>query len=259
MLTEIKTLFDFHPKEQKGIVGLAVLIFGVSCASYLYDHWLVRPPLHASLSTALIDSLNQTALRYQFAIDSENTIGSDEQSDLAFERHKPFQQRENWTQDYPRDSEHQIFFGDNHTPIENYPPKKKQIGLLEINSADSIQWLMVRGIGPYTTHKILSYRDKLGGFTSIDQLKEIYKIDPLLFDTCGTQFTCSIEHLKRIHVNHCTLQELDKHPYLNKSQAKTIISYREMHGSFSSINDLNKVALLDQNTLNKIIPYLTIE
>src|SRR5574344_59199 len=48
---------------------------------------------------------------------------------------------------------------------------------LDLNSADSQALLSLKGIGPYYAGKILDYRNRLGNFSSLDQLLEIKGFD----------------------------------------------------------------------------------
>lgn len=45
---------------------------------------------------------------------------------------------------------------------------------IEINKADTTEWKRLRGIGSVLSQRIVKYRDKCGGFHSIEQLKKIY-------------------------------------------------------------------------------------
>ena len=51
------------------------------------------------------------------------------------------------------------------------------IPLIDLNRADSAQLLALPGIGPYFAGKIVRYREKTGGYTSVEQLLEIYRFD----------------------------------------------------------------------------------
>ena len=51
------------------------------------------------------------------------------------------------------------------------------IPLIDLNQADSAQLLALPGIGPYFAGKIVLYREKIKGYTSVDQLLEIYRFD----------------------------------------------------------------------------------
>lgn len=245
----LNALFDFHPKEQKGILTLGILLVVITLGHALHHRMTASVSMEAAIPPETIDSLHAAYHRLVPVYSSEeDTVdrGSDETSNPVAETPAPAQYS---------------YANRPYGADRSYPQwKKPEVpALLDINAADSVTWLTVRGIGPYTAKKIIAFRDKLGGFHSTEQLREIYKIDPTVFDTCGTRFTCQSNDVNKININTCTLTELASHPYLNKSQAKSIIAYREMHGLYSSLQALERVVLIDAITRNKITPYLTTE
>ena len=51
------------------------------------------------------------------------------------------------------------------------------IPLLDINSADSAAFDALPGIGPHFASQMVRYREKVGGYTSVDQLMDIPRFD----------------------------------------------------------------------------------
>ncbi|MBK9511531.1 MAG: helix-hairpin-helix domain-containing protein [Cytophagaceae bacterium] len=123
----------------------------------------------------------------------------------------------------------------------------------DINSADTTQLMQVRGIGKVFANRIIKYRDLLGGFNNLSQISETYGIAPEAVDELKKMAFIN-SGVKKISIN-----KVDKirHPYLNYNQGKVILEYRKQHGDFKNINDLRSIKILDENTLNKIEPYLT--
>ncbi len=132
----------------------------------------------------------------------------------------------------------------------------KQIYAVELNEADSLSLIAIDGIGPYLSSKILSYRDALGGFVSTNQLYEIYTIKPEQVERIKPFLTCDKTKIKRLNVNTADYDALNRHPYISGKQAKAILNYRLQHGRYSSYLDLEKVILLNKETLQKLEFYL---
>ena len=65
------------------------------------------------------------------------------------------------------------------------------IPLIDLNRADSAQLLALPGIGPYFAGKIVRYRQKIKGYTSVDQLLEIYRFDQEKLDGIRDLITVS--------------------------------------------------------------------
>jgi len=129
--------------------------------------------------------------------------------------------------------------------------------LLELNSADSLSLLNVRGIGPAFASRIIRFRDRLGGFYTKEQLKEVYGLDSLKYSQIQGRFSIDAGLIQKINLNTAGFEQLKKHPYLTYKQMNAILQYRQQHGYFQSIEDLNKVAILNKEIIRKIEPYFT--
>ena len=103
-----------------------------------------------------------------------------------------------------------------------------RITKLDLNTADSIALISLRGIGPYYAHKILEYRRKLGGvFTSKEQLLEIEGLDADRF----AGFAKGVEtrpKSPRFSLWDADRSQLAGHPYIGSYAAKGIIRYRSI-------------------------------
>lgn len=129
------------------------------------------------------------------------------------------------------------------------------VPLIELNLADSLSLLTVRGIGPAFASRIIRFRDRLGGFHTKEQLKEVYGIDSLKYSQIQGQFSIDAGLIQKINLNTAGFDQLKKHPYLTYKQMNAIIQYRQQHGYFQTIEDLNKVAILNKEIIRKIEPY----
>jgi DNA uptake protein ComE-like DNA-binding protein len=131
--------------------------------------------------------------------------------------------------------------------------------IIELNQADSIDLIRIKGIGPVFAKRILSYRDLLGGYHSVNQLSEVYNFPHEALKENETKFRINPGLIKKIRINFAEYSELLRHPYLNKNDVKTIVTYRNKNGSFNKVEDLYHTALLDSLTFFKIKPYLSCE
>lgn len=130
--------------------------------------------------------------------------------------------------------------------------------VLELNSADSAQLTRLKGIGPAFARRIVQYRQRLGGFCSKRQLKEIFGMDNIRYADVQGQLTLNPRHIKKMHINTIELDDLKLFPYLNYKQANALIQYRKQHGNYESVNELSNVAIIDAATLSKIRPYMVL-
>jgi DNA uptake protein ComE-like DNA-binding protein len=130
--------------------------------------------------------------------------------------------------------------------------------IIDINTADTTMLDGLPGIGMGTAKKIISYRIALGGFHSLEQLKEIKSIRPENYDKMITRLQINNQHAK-ININTITEAELVKHPYFRKGIAGALVNYRIKHGDYKIHNDLLKCDLITPETLEKIKPYIVFE
>jgi competence protein ComEA len=138
--------------------------------------------------------------------------------------------------------------------------KKTEIIRFDINKADTSQLKSIYGIGEKLSLRIIKYRESLGGFIGIVQLNEIFGLDSAVVDRLAAKsFIEENFQPKKLNLNTATEDELEKHPYLNRKEAKAVVSYRFQHGRFNSVEEIQKIYLLDKTTIDKIAPYLTVD
>lgn len=130
---------------------------------------------------------------------------------------------------------------------------------VDINAADSIQWDALPGIGPILSGRIIRYRERLGGFYSVEQVKETYGIADSVFDRLRPFLHLGATPHRRLRVNEATADELAKHPYIGRALSREIIAYRQMHGAFQDTLELYRLVSRPPSDLRRALPYLELE
>ena len=115
------------------------------------------------------------------------------------------------------------------------------------------------GIGSKLATRIITFRDKLGGFYSLTQIGETFGLPDSTFQKIKQYLKLENTSIRKININNATIDQLKAHPYIKWSLANPIIAYRNEHGFFSKIEDLKKVMAVTEDIYNKISPYLTVE
>ncbi len=139
-------------------------------------------------------------------------------------------------------------------------PKKEYAALepFDLNQVDTTTLKRVRGIGSGYAKRIVEMRKKLGGFHSVEQLKELYRFPPETYKRLATfAFIKETPSLRKININTADIETLKAHFYIRYHQAQAIVNYRKQHGMFSGIEDLKKIYALKSDFIKKIAPYLT--
>jgi DNA uptake protein ComE-like DNA-binding protein len=133
----------------------------------------------------------------------------------------------------------------------------KQIVVLDVNMADSVELERLPAIGEKLSSRIVRYRDRLGGFMELAQLKEVYGLSDSTYQIISPLLKIAKDFKPRqIDINKAEYSDLRKHPYTNNTFIKLVLAYRKIHGNFTSQVDLEKVEQVDKLVLNKLAPYL---
>jgi competence protein ComEA len=132
----------------------------------------------------------------------------------------------------------------------------KEIRQVDINSADSSILVELPGIGAGFARRIINFRNKLGGFVSVDQIAETYGLPDSTFQTIKPRLSFGNSEIRQININTATADELKQHPYIRYDLANAIVQYRLQHGSYMSVNDIRKIMMVTDEVFNKISPYL---
>lgn len=144
-----------------------------------------------------------------------------------------------------------------------YNDKKERViskreSVIEINAADSVELLKIRGVGPVFASRIIKYRTKLGGFYSVDQLREVYGMDSVRLAGIYDQIAIDSSKIKKIQFNKANLADLRKHPYIDYYTAKALLDKRIQTGGFTDYRLIKSI--LDRKTglFFKLKPYISL-
>lgn len=129
-------------------------------------------------------------------------------------------------------------------------PRKQSI---ELNTVDSAGLVKVRGIGPFYASRIIRYRERLGGYYSVKQLKEL-KMKYFNVDSCASLFTVDQSLILKSDLDTMSFKAILKHPYLEYEDVQMIYNAKRKYGHLSyAVLEEHKV--LAPHKLKKMKPY----
>ncbi|MCX7955086.1 MAG: helix-hairpin-helix domain-containing protein [Bacteroidales bacterium] len=135
--------------------------------------------------------------------------------------------------------------------------KKPQLTFIDLNTADTSTLVKLPGIGYVFAKRIIKYRELLGGFYSIDQLKEVYGFTDEMFSKIKGLVYADVFAIKRIDLNSADFKKLISHPYLkDKNLVLNILNLRKKLGKYNNVSDILAHNIIDSLTFNKIKWYL---
>ena len=135
--------------------------------------------------------------------------------------------------------------------------KKEKIIFIDINEATKEDLVKIYGIGDAISIRILKQKELLGGFVSMEQMKEVWGLSPEVIENLNTHFKVLVlPRFKKIEINNASLKELSQFHYFRYSLAKEIVTYRSMNGNIKNIEDLTKIKGFPVDKANLIGLYL---
>ncbi len=144
-------------------------------------------------------------------------------------------------------------------PYKAYETQKYAIGTVDINEADTADFIALPGIGSKLSNRIIAFREKLGGFYKTEQVAETFALPDSTFQKIKDRLVITNNRVKKININKATPDELKTHPYIRFYIANAIVQYRKMHGDFESVDDLKKIMIITDEIFDKAAPYLTVK
>lgn len=135
--------------------------------------------------------------------------------------------------------------------------KKAPLVVQDINQATQEDLIKVYGVGEAISLRILKFRESLGGFVSMEQMKDVWGLSPEVVEKLNIHFKIAKDPaIKKIDINNASIKELSQFPYFNYQLARNIVTFRSMNGDFKNVQDLTKIKGLSIDKANIIALYL---
>lgn len=137
-----------------------------------------------------------------------------------------------------------------------FPEPRPAKAKVEINSADSLTLIALRGIGPRSAQAIVEYRRLLGGYHSVEQLLEIKCITSENFALFSKEICCDSCVFSKIDINFAPAFEMEMHPYMTRRAINRIIELRKSKGGWKSFEEIVSDDIFTQEQALSLEPYL---
>ncbi len=291
----LREYFAFSKRERRGLLVLLLLLLCIYIGKWTMSLWMKKPEVDFSVFSLALQSEEETSVlttkktgespivAAKLFLFDPNTFSLNEAMQLGFTQ-KQFGTIENYRNKggrFFKPADLKKIYGIDVFLFERLKPwiriqKKdsyekltdlakpsayaasKDAVIVEANLADSASLEALKGIGPVMAARIVKYRNRLGGFYSKEQLREVYGIDSALFALIVKQIRIDTTQIMRIDLNTVSLEVLKAHPYIGYKLARFIVNYRMQHGTFQSVSDLKKIHVMNEEIFSKIEKYLTV-
>lgn len=150
---------------------------------------------------------------------------------------------------------------DKFSKSKSYEKKKDYYDFtIEVNTATSEDYEKLYGIGKVYAERIIIFRNKLGGFYSINQIKDVFGIEDSAFQKFKKNLIIKPVKPKKININTATFEELTANPYFFSTVAKQIIGYRSKVKPFTIVEDVKNLYFVKDHPehFDKMLPYIAL-
>ncbi len=156
----------------------------------------------------------------------------------------------------------------NPKPKADFKDYKKEKGFTEkpfaqkidLNKATEEQLQQISGIGEALSKRIISYREKLNGFSNDKELNAVYGLNLEVVQRTLNVFTVKTpKEITKINVNKASASDIATIPSISFELAKKIWEYRKLREKLTSIQELEKIEGMTEGKLTLIQLYLSAE
>lgn len=236
----LKSLFGFTRRERRSVSILLIIIILIICSRYLvpekniaienYGFYFADTEISGAISDSGISSGNMLLA----------TASNDAHTDNLFAEgvsHSPGKYRSGGEK------------SGNLSAVQQKAP-------IDINGCDSAALVALPGIGPVLSARIIKYRKLLGGFASVEQLREVYGLPEETYEMIKGRLYADSSGIRKISINSSGYKELFRIPYIEKYEVTAILKYRELEGRINGIEVLEENKILTPEKAEKVKPYL---
>ena len=111
-------------------------------------------------------------------------------------------------------------------------------------------------IGEKSVMAIIRYRERLGGFYSVDQLAEVPQVTESNFERIVKQIYCDSFKIRKIDINFASPKVLGKHTYIAPQALRKLLKARQLKGGWSTVEELVEEHILTPREAERLAPYL---
>lgn len=148
---------------------------------------------------------------------------------------------------------------DNYGSRFPLPVREKKLAeqkpVIDVNTATAEEWETLPGIGKVLANRLIRYREKLGEFTSLEQVKKTYGISDSVFTQIQPMLRLEPAKVlgnRFLDLNTATVSQLTTIAGIPEAIAKAIVVYRKEYGPFQQIKDLKKLVLISDTLFLRV-------
>lgn len=244
--TEEEAAVDVEKKEERGEVVMKEFdpntVDSLTLIGFGLKPWKVKNFLHYREAGKVFRSAEDLGDTYGWTEEDVEMLASYVRVGKQYEKkEKKVEEREEWRQQAEK--------------TEHTSNKFHTLTKVDVNTADTATLRRIPGVGAKISEAIVRYRERLGGFYSVEQLREIKMVSPELLEWMEV----SSPNVQKIPVNEASFQALNSHPYISYEQTKALLQYIRLYGKVKDEQALLETGIFTKEDVERLKPYLVYE
>lgn len=136
-----------------------------------------------------------------------------------------------------------------HPPAQSNQQERALYKAIEVNTADSAAWASLPGIGKVLSKRIIHYRQRLGGFRSIEELRKVYGLADTVYMKLLPYLRIQPTEKEKPNLNEVTAAQLANRAGIDRDIAEAIVVFRQQNGPFTNFNTLRQLVFVNDSLL----------
>lgn len=205
--------------------------------------WKVKNFLHYRAAGKVFRSAEDLGDTYGWTAEDVEMLASYVRVGKQYEKkEKKREEREQW--------------GKKEEKPDHISKKFQSLTKVDVNTADTATLRRIPGVGAKISDAIVHYRKRLGGFHSVEQLREISIVSPELLEWFSVS---SSPALQKFNINKASFQALNSHPYISYEQTKALLQYIRLYGKVKDEQVLVETGIFTKEEVERLRPYMVYE
>ncbi len=124
--------------------------------------------------------------------------------------------------------------------------------IIDINTATAEEWQSLPGIHSFLAERIIKYRERIGGFAGLADVKKTYGINDSIYSLINPYLKTDPSTTPKTDLNTAGFYELRTKANIPETVARSILVYRRQYGPFVSVSDLKKIVFVNDSIYQRI-------
>lgn len=122
---------------------------------------------------------------------------------------------------------------------------------IDLNRADSSQLVALPGIGAKLAHRILRYKQIIGFYSEVSQLRKVYGLSEENYQRMQPYLAVqALDQFPQKDLNTISHKTLKYYPFLSDSTAKVLLKHRRAFGHFANWEEVAEHPMVDDSLLS---------